>query len=268
MVKPMTNREAFKIWAPDGVLWTEWAKPVLFASMTDMDSYIPEPTESPITDINWLGTTSKDTALIIDLPGEDGVAESLLLAEAGYRPVPLYNGVFEKNEFAAVVAVRDLVRALYIGANTLKKTLIRNDAPPVFMLDSLRMRGASKSPGTYDNRWCIFPQDMPSAAFLLKQGIRKVLVRTRADEISPTARIQDDVTHILRRYQDAGIKILHTNGINDIKATDVSTPSQFKSLFYRFQVILGLCRNSAGGFGGKIPDSMQSGSGGRYYGMG
>jgi hypothetical protein len=218
-------------------------------------------------DIDWLGNTGRDTALILDLPGEEGVAESLLLAETGYRPVPLYNGVFNKIEYAALVAVRDLVRALYFGANTLHTMLIRNDAPPVFMLDSLRMRGAAKSPGTYDNRWSIFAQDMPSAAFLQKQGIRNVLVRTKEDEVNPTARIQDDLTHILRRYQEAGIKILHTNGINEIKETVISTPSQFKSLFYRFQVSFGLRRNAAGGFGGRVPDSQQTDNG-RYYGIG
>jgi hypothetical protein len=235
--------------------------------LTDTDSYSEEPPELSDVNINWLGITSRDTALILDLPAEEGVAESLLLAEMGYRPVPLYNGVFEKYEYATVVAVRDLARALYVGAITLHTTHIRADAPPVFMLDSLRMRGAAKSPGTYDNRWSIFAQDMPSAAFLLKQGINKVLVRTKEEEVNPTARIQDDLTHVLRRYQDAGIKILHTDGRNEIRETIVSTPSHFKSLFYRFQVSFGLRRNSAGGFGGRIPDS-QSDDNGRYYGIG
>jgi hypothetical protein len=263
----MTNYEVFKIWAPDGVLWTEWVKPVLFAGMADIDRYIAEKSELNDVNINWMEAARTDTALILDLPGEEGVAESLLLAEMGYRPVPLYNGVFNKFESAVVVAVRGLVRALYDGASTLKTTVIRNDAPPVFMLDSLRMRGADKSPGTYDNRWCIFAQDMPSAAFLLKQGIRRVLVRTRRDEVNPTARIQDDLTHILRRYQDAGIPILHADGKNDIRETVISTPSQFRSLFYRFQVTFGLRRNAAGGFGGRVPDSQQSDNG-RYYGIG
>jgi hypothetical protein len=263
----MTNIEVFKIWAQDGVLWTEWAKPVLFAGMVHPGSY---PLKIP--DINWadmsVSTAGKDTALIVDLPDEKGVEESLALAQFGYRPVPLYNGVAGTYGTGIAVSVRDLVRALYTGAGILQTILIKKDAPPVFMLDSRRMSGVSKYPGKYDNRWCIFPQDMPSATFLIKQGIRRVIIRTAREQDNPLGNIKDDLTHVLRRYQEAGIKMQHTVGDGEIKDITVTTPPRFKSLFYRFQVMTGLTRNAAGGFGGSIPDPQMSDSGGRYYGIG
>ncbi len=117
------------------------------------------------------------------------------------------------------------------------------------MLDSKRMAGCGKKPGTYDNRWCVFPQDMPSAAFLLNAGIRRVIVRS--------ARIHNDLSHILLRYQKEGIEIQLCTG-QEIEKITVVKPSRFRSISYRFSVILGLTRNSAGGFGGMIPEPTQS----------
>jgi hypothetical protein len=122
------------------------------------------------------------------------------------------------------------------------------------------MSGSGKKPGTYDNRWCIFPQDMPSAAFLIKEGISRVIVRAES--------IQNDLSHILCRYQKEGIEIHFCSG-EAIKKIPITEPLNFKSLSYRFKVILGLTRNATGGFGSKIPEATQSSSSGvRYYGFG
>jgi hypothetical protein len=127
------------------------------------------------------------------------------------------------------------------------------------MLDSKRMTGSGKQPGTYDNRWCVFPQDMPSAAFLVKQGIHKIVVRS--------AGIQNDLSHILHRYQDERIEIYLCTG-KELERVPIVKPSNYKSLSYRFRVIFGLTRNGAGGFGGRIPEPTQGSSGVRYYGFG
>jgi hypothetical protein len=249
------NLETYKIWAPDDALWTQWAKPVLFirppGSIKNVKLDIPE--------IKWIQSVERRTMIIVDLPRHSGVAESLALARLGYRPVPLYNGV-DGPSFSVIVKVHDIVTALYKGADELINYNIRADAPPVFMLDSNRMSGSGKKPGTYDNRWCIFPQDMPSAAFLIKEGISRVIVRAES--------IQNDLSHILCRYQKEGIEIHFCSG-EAIKKIPITEPLNFKSLSYRFKVILGLTRNATGGFGSKIPEATQSSSSGvRYYGFG
>jgi len=244
----------YKTWAPDDAVWTAWAKPVLFANRVfyDYNLRIPE--------INWLSEMSganNDIMIILDLPCQDGVEEGLSLAQnAGYRPVPLYNGVNGPNNSNMIVDVRDIVSALYKGADILSELNLSPDAPPVFLLDSNRMKGRGKEKGKYDNRWCIFPQDMPSGSFVLKQGIKKIIMRTHDNKI------QDDLSHILCRYQEQGIKIYRSNGIE----LAVSRPSQFKSLMYRFQAICGLSRNATGGFGVQIPEETQSSGSGFYYG--
>ena len=260
----MLEIDTYKTWAPDGALWTDWAKPVLFASASYSD---PFPLEIP--QINWLQNFNQNTAIIVDLPGIKGVEESLALAQLGYRPVPLYNGVHNKNESIMVVNVQKTAKALYSGAEILAAVNLPYDAPPVFMLDSRRMEGIGNKPGSYDNRWCVFPQDMPSAGFLLKHGINNVIVRMEGKDIFsgiPQNNPGNDLSHILFRYQEAGINIQAANYESEPKDFDVTKPSQFKSLYYRFKVTMGLSRNSVGGFGSLIPDLSESG--GRYYSTG
>ena len=114
----------------------------------------------------------------------------------------------------------------------------------------LKTENINRLPGDYDNRWSVFPQDMPSASYLMNQGIRSVIVRT--------GKMQDDLAHILHRYETQGLAIDMYDGIEQKRIT-VPRPSRFKSMFYRFGVLLGLLRNSAGGFGGVIPDPSSSG---------
>ena len=247
------NLQAYKTWAPDGARWTQWAKPVMF--MDPAESLF---TNLKIPEIDWIRELEQDTMIIVDLPGPDGVAESLALAHMGYRPVPLYNGV-DGRVFSMAVKVGEIRKALFAGADKLAGYDISPEAPPVFMLDSNRMEVSGKQPGTFDNRWCVFPQDMPSASFLQKAGIRRVIVRSD--------KIRNDLAHILLRYQKEGIEIFICPE-RETKKISIVKPSRFRSISYRFRVIMGLTRNGAGGFGAKIPEPMDSTSGGRYYGFG
>jgi len=246
------NLEIYKIWAPDDALWTQWAKPVLFIKRPINVCF-----KLDIPELEWIQDVNRDTMIIVDLPGQSGVTESLALARLGFRPVPVYNGVYSAS-YSALVDVGELAAALFRGAEELIKLNIKPDAPPVFMLDSRRMYGRGKYPGTFDNRWCVFPQDMPSATFLYKNGIYKVIVRSES--------VQNDLAHILRRYQDEGIIVSLCTG-KEVKTISVVKPSKYRSLTYRFSTILGLTRNGAGGFGEMIPEAAHStdSAAGGYY---
>ena len=244
--------ETYKIWAPDDAMWTAWAKPVLFATQLLKDHVnLKNP------DIHWITSLNSNTMIVLDLPGIRGVEEAIVLAKMGYRPVPLYNGVGAPESDSAVVKVADISKALYSGAYELENIQINLDAPPAFMLDVNRMRNRVKQPGTFDNRWCVFPQDMPSSSLLVEKGIKKIIVRSDS--------IEDDLSHILYRYQEKDIEIYLCKEGAQPKNVKVSKPSQFRGVLYRFKVILGLTRNAAGGFGGYIPDPSENT---RYYGMG
>lgn len=251
----MDNRyRVYKEWAPEDVVWSPWVKPVLFSQavfLTGKQFDLPDP--------SWACDGDRSTLLIVDLPGELGVLEGLALAQMGYRPIPLYNGVYTPCHYAMVVDVTKVVEGLYEGAGLLSSFALRSDALPAFLLDSNRMKSESNLAGKYDNRWCIFPQDMPSADFLLEQGIKQIYVRTKF--------VQNDLSHILKRYQQKGIRIFHSNDDGLLNELKIVRPSLFRSCYYRFQTIFGLTRNAAGGFGGMVPEATQS-SGLRHYGVG
>ena len=249
--------ELYKIWAPDSetVCWSVWAKPVLFtkAPATYSD-------ELNIPKIEWMANVNFGTAVIVDLPGNESVKEGLGLARVGYRPVPLFNGVQGPSYNSDIVNVAEIISALHSGADELLSAPIHYDAPPAFLLDSNRMTGNGKQPGKFDNRWCVFPQDMPSAGFLLEKGIYTIIVRADG--------IQNDLAHILMRYQEKGIRVyLYGKNTGLVEKTMVK-PSKFKSMMYRFGVILGLRRNATGGFGGQIPEATQSTGSSGYYRIG
>ena len=248
------SQDVYAIWAPEHVLWTQWAKPVLFANLS-----FPSVDTLTIPTLKWIRDSNRNTMVIVDLPGKDGVAEALALAYIGYRPVPLYNGV-KGPDGAMIVDVKPLQQALQAGASILKEISIREDAPPAFILDYRRMSGNGKELGKYDNRWCVFAQDMPSASFLLRSGIGIIIVRS--------SEIQADLSHVLYRYQNQGIKIILSDDDGFTRELTIVRPTRFKSLVYRCQVILGLKRNATGGFGGRIPDPYEHSAGTGYHGIG
>jgi hypothetical protein len=105
------------------------------------------------------------------------------------------------------------------------------------------------SPGKFDNRWLTFPQDFPSANLLIARGISTVIV------IQPkTGQPAEDLAHVLRRWQDAGISIqTAASESTAAEPIEVKRPARFRRLWYGVLALMGLMSNSAGGFGGVIP---------------
>jgi len=240
----MTNEECFNAWAPEEGLWSPWAKPVLFAQPLDglspgLRSW-PDP-----QDYLWLSHATGRTALVVDLPGVASVETAIAMARRSYRPVPLYNTSVGPS---ALVDVASLVQALVGGATTIRDITLSPDAPPAFLIDADRMRpGVPSNPGSYDNRWVVFPQDFPSGTFLRSRGIDEVIVMHDRG-------VQEDLAHVLLRWQEAGIGIRAVGpGETSPQPFTVKKPSWFRLAWYRLIVLAGLRRNNAGGFGGVIP---------------
>ncbi len=251
----MQPLDLFDVWAPSGGRWTGWAKPVLFASvrpdaLRDVPATFIEAVRS--MDVSWAPLSKEDAALVIDLPGAQSLTTGLALAFRGYWPVPLYNTTMHQ---AAIVEVDSIIGLLEQGAAVLRKADPPQTGPPAFLLDSRRMTG-SPAPLKYDNRWMTFPQDFPSATYLQRYKILDAVVVQEK-----TGQPASDLQHILRRWQEAGIRISTVRPEAGQKPTsiDVARPSGFRSLWHRMMATFGLRRNSAGGFGAVVPQPSQSG---------
>lgn len=249
----MNRADALAAWVPDlpddefGPAWTQWAKPVLFASISEATPPIP------LTDEEMLGVESDirsrgaSVAVVVDLPGARAVRIGLSCARLGMRPVPLFNGSPGREE---LIATGELIEALRGGAIRLQGQVFSDKAAPAFLLDSRRMsKNVTLQPGKFDNRWLTFPQDFPSANLLRARGITQVIVIQEKP-----GQPADDLAHVLRRWQDAGIAILCTTPESTvIEPIEVKQPARFRRLWYGVLALMGLMSNSAGGFGGVIP---------------
>ena len=252
----MNGEDSYAIWAPEGSEWSAWAKPILFTAFPATRDLPPDvPQELP-----WAPSGAEATAVILDLDGAASVATGLALAARGYRPVPLFNGCAGSS---AVVEVDPIVRALDAGTDVLRPLRIRDDAVPVFLLDARRSSGESR-PGRFDNRWHVLPQDLPSGTRIMSRGIGSALLvqRGRTDP-------QEDLAHVLRRWQEAGVSIASVDIATDARPRPlrVERPRGFGSLFRIAMVVLGLRRGSAGGFGSLIPvpPPPSKGGGGGFH---
>ncbi|MBX3355521.1 MAG: hypothetical protein KF724_07460 [Phycisphaeraceae bacterium] len=240
---------------------------------------IAEPASAPKVislEARLLPDPASHCALVIDLPGPASFHAGVVAAQRGYRPVPLHNctagpapGSFaagfqaaQSNDPSApprtssgsdLVRVDALIAALLEATAQLEKVRIDPLAPPAFLIDSARLDG-KPSYGMYDNRWLLFPQDMPSGRMLRSQGIERVLViRERGDVIH-------DLRSILRGWKREMLQIEKLS-LADGAVTPMSIELSRFAAFgdYVMQFLIGLRTNSGGGFGGRVPDVSSSG---------
>jgi hypothetical protein len=251
----MTKEELFEAWAPDGVEWSAWAKPVLFAQWPDT---VTPPATTPQwaePDYLWLPQASGRTVVVVDLPAVESVRTGIVLARRGYRPVPLFNTTHGP---APVIEIAPIVLELGRGARQLQTIGISTNAPAAFLLDANRMHpSVPPSPGKFDNRWVVFPQDFPSATFLRARGVAEVLL------IHSGGNVREDLSHVLLRWQQGGVRILAA-APSDAAVRDItiSRPSWFRRAWYRAITAARLRRNNAGGFGAVIPVATSGGRSG------
>jgi len=171
----MNCDDVFEAWAPSDAKWSNWAKPVLFATMPDGELQSAE--AAPSFDFDLApAITAPRTALVVDLPGKDSVAFGLALAARGIRPVPLFNAL--PGGQAGLVDVEGIQEALIDGVSALNEAALALDAPPAFLLDALRRVRPTRSPvrRVFDNRSLSFSTDFPSASALQKAGIQRVVL--------------------------------------------------------------------------------------------
>lgn len=253
-----TKEEVHRIWSPPQAVWSPWVKPVLFAFMDSQ--FDVRPAHAANIELDWV-PAPEATAIIIDLPGEDGVLWGMEVARLGYRPIPVYNGLpFPVNEkmsapetrSCSTVAVAPILGALYRESETLERLHLSPEAPPAFLLDADRSKARVRpAPGIFDNRSVCFETDFPSPAFMASHGIHRAVVVQR------NSKIARDLTAILVSWQQAGIEILRK------KAGDQASPSQVRverpsllwRLWYHCVVAFRLRAGELGGFGGVIPSA-------------
>lgn len=258
----MDKEEIYRAWTPERSPWSRWVKAVLFAAM---DAPLAPGAKQADPAASW--PEARDTVLVIDLPGADGVAAGLAAARDGYQPVPLYNALpapmYELLQVedapspvtpAVAVEMRDIMRALQDGAGRFARIELRADAPPAFLLDARRSGDFTAlqalPPWTFDNRAVCLPSDFPSGEFLLGEGLQRVLL------IQPSGcRPQTDLAQVLRAWREAGLRI-EVRALDDdsgaARACDLRLPGWWARVRW-WLAKAGLYRNQQGAYGALVP---------------
>lgn len=227
----------YKLWAPDDASWTQWCKPVVFMKISPKVIMQKRDYFSTLKSFK-LPEYQNNRVVIVDLAGEKSVMEGLAFAQKGYRPVPLFNGVPGPKK--AVVSMDKIVNWLCFGRQMLPKLKLSPTANPVFLLDALRLQGKKFAEGTFDNRWCVVKQDLPSANYFKTHNITEIVVRT--NELLP------DLRHILAYYQKEGLTIYQCDARGNLRKIERIKDNR-THWFFRFLLLLGFARSSSGGFG-------------------
>ncbi|MBQ9140722.1 MAG: glutathionylspermidine synthase family protein [Lachnospiraceae bacterium] len=212
-------KEVYRIWAPTGKRWVDWVRPVPFVAMKECSKgYSISDFTLPPADFVTKG--AGDTAVIVDLPGADSVKMGLALAQAGFRPIPIYNGTIEQQEARAIVDNHSVGVALALGAEMLRRIEIPEDAPPAFLTDSGRMQRFKMEISLFDNSWDVYHQDLPTAEYFLEQGVRKIVV--------VGATFSKDLKKIFYSFQRKGIEFYFTQGYEMPKRVKIQKPFSVK----------------------------------------
>lgn len=251
----MNCQTAYDFWAPRQSVWSAWAKPVLFAHLPRDRVALPP---QPAPDVRWVPSPVARRAIVVDLPGVEAVTMGLALAARGYRPVPLFNACPPPSPVhlapqVAVIDVDSILTALVDGCVHLWQAYLPDNAPPAFLLDSLRQQPTQPvTMGLFDNRSVVFVTDFPSATFLVAQGIQQViLVRQHRQGL------ERDLTYVLQTWQQAGIALQLMALSERMQLQPLTLPriGWLTGLWIRLRAWFGLRRNQVGGFGGFIPES-------------
>lgn len=245
----MNSEEFYKVWADPTSPWADWVAPALFTRLHregEMISAVALPTPA------WVSSLSSGTALVIDLPGADSVRVAMMFAQYGYRPIPLFNaspapsestglGLAETASRKSAIEMQSVMDAVAAATPGLVSTSFPEGAPPAFILDSRRLANVphSEHKEVFDNRWMVFPEDLPAAKYLRSHGIDKVIL---VQENRPDP--QEDLARVLIRLQQAGIEIhavqFTSNG--PPRRITVKAPSVLKTARFRALRLLKLIR--------------------------
>ena len=211
----MTVKEMYQIWAPIGKKWVDWVRPVPFVQMNHYSKqYTYSDFSIPV--ICYLEEEEKHTAVIVDLPGMESVKEGLALARKGFRPIPIFNGTAEQPNSGATSDNQPASIALALGAEELLKITIKEDAAPAFLTDRNRLQRFKMNVSVFDNSWDVYPQDLPSAEYLMKNDIKRVIVVGE--------NIARDLKKILYDYQKKGMEIYLTDRYKTPKKVRILRP--------------------------------------------
>lgn len=259
----------FEVWGPDpGSPWEPFHTVPLFASLDRIrrQEVGPAPPPAPGAGAPHPGTAvlpdhaqpgralppwlTPNTWTIVDLTGPASVAAGAWLAEGAQLVCTFDNWPHTKG----VLKPEHTLAALIRWASTVEEARRWRPpgAPPVWLCESLRLRGAPGRPGQFDNRYYLDDSILPGTNLLRAAGITRIVYLTAGE--AP----QLDLETPLAEYRKDGIGVF-TASIAD---SDFALQPYEPPATPRPRPSAGFRRSSAGGFGTEVPEPSSGSSSG------
>lgn len=195
-----------------------WARYEKMTLLTSLDAH---PRTAPLPDITQLEVVRhasaaagrvaaaglpNDTMWVVDLRGAASVAFGAQLSRAAREPVslvPTFNNWPADNE---LVPAEEALAAMIAFSPRLPDPAATGTRP-VFMLDAWRLAYRFDEPDDdiTDNRYIIYPSDLPDPSVLRANGITRVVYVV--EDLDETTQEEDDLHPIFAAYQAAGVSI-------------------------------------------------------------
>ena len=196
---PAEREACFAAWAPDDSLWSAVGEsPWRFFTPWN-DGYEQALAVEPVVRRPTAATSDSNIVVIVDLPGAEAVHMGVAMARHSLRPVrastePRGPACRDRRASSSPIAADG-------GARTSKVPPGSRRAPGFLLTRDETSRRNRRRPAAYDDRWVAPPQDFPSGALLASRGVR---LRPSSGAAAPLDR--PDLAHVLRRWQDHGIR--------------------------------------------------------------
>jgi hypothetical protein len=262
----MTRDEIYAIWNPPESPWSAWTKPVLFSYLREQDLR-----NSDLHSLKpWDVPSVKGSAVIVDVPGVEGLAVGVALCmSGGFRPIPAYNAC----PFAAygvglsivadpskpqtyiptAVDYAPILSSLAAASERLAGAKLPAVAPPAFLLDGNRKgrgRIMLSESGWFDNRSRVSESDFPSSQVLQEHRLSTVIL------IQNNRRVQWDLLEVLLSWQRGGILIALQRPWEPWNPRPVTLkPPSMVARFWHWLAQSGGLRGDSGPFGQYVPPS-------------
>jgi hypothetical protein len=248
----VTTKRVEDVWSASDHPWSAWTKRPLFSSLSiesveqadESDAYRSE--SAPWSPTNIASLADECHGVIIDLPGADAVASALALSHHGFRPILSINATSAPDEVIDMRAVLDLLAE---AARFPSSFPSGPQARFAFILDS-RRDGPQEpfAPGLFDNRWTLFPSDLPSAKHFENANIERVVIVQEGTEM------KDDLAAIAWEYRRGGVEVCVADPADDSRAPwTLEPPSWLSSVAGRLRRRFQFRRRWDGSYGHRIP---------------
>jgi len=229
--------ELHRAWRPDpGSPWRPYYKPTMVAAIATVESAAmpvvnvgmpPAMTEAK----TYADTVAPgDTAIFVDLIGEQSVVWAAALRRSGFTPVVMINNWPHQH---GILRLERPLGALLYYADEVSQVPLPVDAPPVFVLERSRLGQKELNPSSekFDNRYFHPQTDFPSAAEFQRRGIRNI-VYINPRGISAGAE-EDDLNEYFIELTKSGLQLTYVRPRSFEFDHGLVTPVSRQTIFTR-----------------------------------